>query len=191
MTEDAAPSNDDVGGRGIDRAHEAFGASSRRKRRSYEAGHYPKLLIVIDDTSDCDRAVYYAGRRAMRIGAKLVFLRVIEPSYHQVEWLGVADIMQGEAQEAAQELLNKYVDRAHGLFGVTPETVIREGDTAQEILKLIQADDDIAVLVLAAGSAKEGPGPLVAELARTAGTYPIPIIIVPAHLSEEELDALS
>ena len=47
------------------------------------------------------------------------------------------------------------------------------------------------MLVLAAGSSQTGPGPLIAELGRTAGTYPLPVVIVPAHLSEDELDALS
>ena len=37
------------------------------KRRSYEAGHKPKYLVVIDDTEECDRAVYWAAaRRAHR-----------------------------------------------------------------------------------------------------------------------------
>ena len=37
-----------------------------RRRRSYEAGHKPKLLVVVDDTAECDRAVYFAAgeRRA-------------------------------------------------------------------------------------------------------------------------------
>ena len=60
-----------------------------------------------------------------------------------------------------------------------PDRVIREGDTAEEILKLIDEDDDIGILVLAAGTGKEGPGPLVSSLAKTAGTFPIPVAIVP------------
>ena len=43
-----------------------------RKRRSYEVGHKPKFLVVIDDTPECDRAIYYASRRAARIGANVV-----------------------------------------------------------------------------------------------------------------------
>ena len=31
------------------------------KRRSYEAGHKRKFLVVIDDTEECDRAVYWAA----------------------------------------------------------------------------------------------------------------------------------
>src|SRR5215510_4859508 len=48
------------------------------RRRSYESGHKPKFLVVIDDTPECDRALYFASRRALRIGATVVMLRVIE-----------------------------------------------------------------------------------------------------------------
>jgi hypothetical protein len=47
------------------------------------------------------------------------------------------------------------------------------------------------VLVLAAGIGNEGPGPLVSDLGSTVGTFPIPVAIVPGHLSDEELDAMS
>ena len=75
--------------------------------------------------------------------------------------------------------------------GVTPEQVIREGDTAEQILKLIDEDEDISVLVLAAGVDDAGPGPLVSTLGTTAGSFPVPIAIVPGHLSDEDLDAMS
>ena len=69
---------------------------------------------------------------------------------------------------------------------------MREGVTADVVVKLIDEDEDIAILVLAAGAAKEGPGPLVSSLAGgSAGTFPIPITIVPGDLSDEELDGLS
>ena len=69
--------------------------------------------------------------------------------------------------------------------------MIREGETSEQILKLIDEDEDIAILVLAAGTGKEGPGPLVASLGKTAGDFPIPVAIVPGHLGDEDLDALS
>ena len=61
----------------------------------------------------------------------------------------------------------------------------------RRILDLIEEDEDIAILVLAAGTGKEGPGPLVSNLAKAAGDYPIPVAIVPGHLTDEELDAMS
>jgi nucleotide-binding universal stress UspA family protein len=162
-----------------------------RRRRSYEAGHQPKLLVVIDDTEECDRAVHFASRRAARIGGKVIMLRVIETHDVNQQWLGVADIMRAEANEEAQAELNKYAARAKGIAGITPERVVREGDKAEEILKLIDEDEDIFVLVLGAGTGSEGPGPLVATIGRAAGDYPIPVAIVPGHLADEEIDALS
>jgi nucleotide-binding universal stress UspA family protein len=161
------------------------------KRRSYEAGHKPKYLVIIDESPECDRAVYYASRRAARTGASVVMLLVIEPHDRHQQWLGVADIMKAEAHEAANQILDQFAARANGVAGITPERVIRDGEKAQEILKLIDEDEDIATLVLAAGTGKEGPGPLVSTVGKTAGAYPIPVAIVPGHLGDEDLDALS
>jgi hypothetical protein len=69
--------------------------------------------------------------------------------------------------------------------------VICEGEKVQELLDLIEDDEDIAVLVLAAATGKEGPGPLVSSLSRNAGEFPIPIAIVPGHLSDQDLDSMS
>ena len=162
-----------------------------RKRRSYEAGHKPKFLVVIDDSPECDRAVYYASRRAARLSTTLVMLRVIEMHGSNQQWLGVADIMRAEANEGANAALDKFATRANGIAGITAERIVREGDKAEEILKLIDEDEDIAVMVLAAGTGKDGPGPLVSNLGKSAGSYPIPVAIVPGHLSDEELDAMS
>src|SRR5262245_47026416 len=162
-----------------------------RKRRSYEAGHKPKYLVIIDESPECDRAVYWGSRRAARNGASVLMLLVIEPHDRHQQWLGVADIMKAEAHEQADAVLDRFAARAHDVAGISPARVIREGDKAEEILRTIEEDEDIAILVLAAGTGKEGPGPLVSSLGSTAGTFPIPVAIVPGHLSDEALDALS
>jgi nucleotide-binding universal stress UspA family protein len=162
-----------------------------RKRRSYEAGHKPKYLVIIDDSPECDRAVYYAARRATRTNANVIMLRVIETKDRNQQWLGVADIMRAEAHEEANAVLDKFAGRVNGVAGITPERAIREGEKAQEILTLIDEDEDIAILVLASGSGKEGPGPLVSGLGTGASNYPIPVAIVPGHLTDEELDAMT
>ena len=162
-----------------------------KKRRSYEPGHSPKFLVVIDDTPECDRAVYFASRRALRIGARVIMLRVIEMHDRNQQWLGVADIMRAEAYEDAGTALERAAGRANGVAGITPERAIREGEWSEQILKLIDEDEDIEVLILAAGTSKEGPGPLVSNFGKTAGEFPIPVTVVPGHLTDEELDALS
>jgi nucleotide-binding universal stress UspA family protein len=161
------------------------------KRSSFEKGHKRKYLVVIDDTEECDRAVYWAAKRAGRTKSQIVMLHVIEPGDRNQQWLGVADLMKAEAQEEANAVLDKFGAQIKKIAHITPDRVIREGDTAEEIVKLIDEDADIGILVLAAATGKEGPGPLVSNLSKTAGTFPIPVAIVPGHLSDADIEASS
>jgi nucleotide-binding universal stress UspA family protein len=161
------------------------------QRRSYEQGHKPKCLVIVDDSAECDRAVYYASRWALRVGGGVVMLRVIDTEDRNQQWLGVADIMRAEAEENANAALDRASTRANGIAAITPERVIREGDPNEQILDVIDKDVDIALLVLAASVGAEGPGPIIAMLAHTAGTFPIPMAIVPGNLSDIDIDALS
>ncbi len=162
-----------------------------RKRRSFETGHRPKLLVVVDETPEADRALYYAARRAARLGAGLVMLNVIPVGETQV-WLGVGDLMKAEAEDKAEALLATAAERARVVAAIEPERVVREGVTAHEIGLLIEQDEDISSLILAAGVGAEGPGPLVASLAVKGGLgLPIPVTIVPGDLEDSEIDALA
>ncbi|MCF2521496.1 universal stress protein [Bradyrhizobium sp. G127] len=161
------------------------------QRRSYEQGHKPKCLVVVDDTAEGDRAVYYASRWAMRVGGGVVMLRVIDTGDRNQQWLGVAEIMQAEAEETANAALDRASGRANGIAAITPERVIREGDPGEQILDVIDKDVDIAMIVLAASAGAEGPGPIITLLANAAGTFPVPMTIVPGNLSDTDIDALS
>jgi len=54
---------------------------------------------------------------------------------------------------------------------------------------LIKSDKDISILVLAAGTSKEGPGPLVSLF--TTGVQAIPVTIVPGNFNEEKIDQIA
>ena len=57
---------------------------------------------------------------------------MIETQDRAQQWLGVADIMQAEAQEAADEALTRFADAcARRRPASTPERVIREGETGR------------------------------------------------------------
>jgi nucleotide-binding universal stress UspA family protein len=161
------------------------------QRRSYESGHTPKCLVIVDDTTEWDRAVYYASRWAVRVGGGVVMLRIIEIEDENQQWLGVADIMRAEAHENANAALDRAAGRANGIAAITPERVIREGVAIEQILEVIDEDADIAMLVLAANPGAEGPGPLVTAMADTSGSFPIPVVIVPGELGDADIDALS
>lgn len=160
------------------------------KRRSLEAGHRRKFLVVVDGTVECDRAVVFAARRAEHTGGVLVLLHVIDDSDFR-GFLGVEQVMRAEARAEAEQVLADVVARVKSVAAIDPETVVREGVHSAEVLRLIEEDEDIAVLVLAAGTGSEGPGPLVTSIGRASGTFPVPVTIVPGHLSDEDIAAIA
>lgn len=160
------------------------------KRLAREAGHRRKFLTIIDETPECERAVAYAARRASSTGGALVLLFVIDTADFQ-QWLGVEQIMREEARTTASATLDQYASKVRETQAIEPECVVREGARVEEIHRLIEEDQDIAILVLAAGNAKEGPGPLVTSIAGKAAAFPIPVTVVPQNLTDEDIESLA
>jgi nucleotide-binding universal stress UspA family protein len=150
-----------------------------------------KFLVVVDDTTECLRAVNYASQRAVRANGKLTLLRVVDPSdFHH--WLGVGKLMKKEAEAEANMVLEKLSLLVNQETGLIPEIIVRHGQAGNEIISLIKEDKTISLLVLAAGTELNNPGPLVSSFTGTkSGSFPIPITIVPGHLSEKTILELS
>jgi nucleotide-binding universal stress UspA family protein len=160
------------------------------QRQSRLEGHRRKFLAIVDDTPECIRAVHYAGMRAKNSNGGLVLLYVISDADFN-QWIGVADVMRAEAREEADAVMAKVAQDVRENIGHEPELVIREGKPTDQILHLIEEDRDIAILVLAASSAKDGPGPLVSSVSSRGTAFPIPVTIVPDTLTDEEIAALA
>ena len=75
-----------------------------KRRRSYETGHRPKFLAVVDGSEECAKAIRFAARRCARVGASIVLLGVATPPEHET-WLGVGEVMLAEAQAEAEKRL--------------------------------------------------------------------------------------
>lgn len=160
------------------------------KRLSREAGHRRKFLVIVDDTPESTRAVSYAAHRAKSTGGVVVLLYVIASADFQ-HWLGVDKIMRDEANQAADIALTAAAETVRAHAGNEPERVVREGTAKEEIHRLIEEDQDIAILVLAAGGTNEGPGPLVASVAGKGAPFPIPVTVIPWNLSDEDIEAIA
>jgi len=149
------------------------------------------FLVVVDETPEHRIAVQYAARRASHTGGRLALLYVIEPTELQ-HFLAIEELARAERREAAEELLQALCEDIAPVAGAMPSVYIREGRRHDELLALINEDPTISILVLAAGTGPEGPGPLVSYLTgKAAARLRIPITIVPGGLTIDEVDALS
>ena len=161
------------------------------RRKKCDTENPRKFLVVIDDTPECERAVLYAAKRAKSTRGRVVMLFVLVPGEFQ-HWLGVEDIMRAEAYEEAEKILSDYVAKIRDWCNESADYIILEGQRADQIVQAIEDDPSIAILVLAAGTESEGPGPLVSTLAgRMSGTFPIPITVVPGNITDEDMDAVT
>ena len=149
-----------------------------------------KFLVILDDSQECLNAMRFAAMRAARTGGGVEVLAVIPPEEFN-HWIGVSDIMRSEARERIEVHFEVFAKWMRDRQGIDPELVIREGEPIQEILAQVKDDPEIGVLVLGAGTDKKGPGPLVSQLTKNAGSLPVPITIVPGDLSKELLEAIT
>ena len=149
-----------------------------------------KFLVILDDSQECLNAMRFAAMRAARTGGGVEVLAVIPPEEFN-HWIGVSDIMRSEARERIEVHFEVFAKWMRDRQGIDPELVIREGEPIQEILAQVKDDPEIGVLVLGAGTDKKGPGPLVSQLTKNAGSLPVPITIVPGDLTKERLEAIT
>ncbi len=147
------------------------------------------FLVVVDESEEMPVALRYAARRARSTGGRVALLYVIEPSDLQ-PWMAVESLMREERREEAELLLRKLSQEVHDLAGSMPSVYIREGRRRDELLALINEEPSISILVLAAGTGPEGPGPLVTALVgKMAGKLRVPVTVVPGSLTDEQLAA--
>lgn len=165
-----------------------------KKRQVFAKGHRRKFLVVVDETPECDVALAFAASRAEKTKGSLALVYVVEPGGFE-HWLGVEEIAREEGVNKAKAVFRLFGRKLKnmGFDDLEPEEIIREGNKAEEIMALIDEDEDIAVLVLGASKDPSGPGPLISSLAtgKNAGNFPIPITIVPGHLTLDDLHGLA
>ena len=147
-----------------------------------------KFLVVVDKTPECKVALRYAARRAQHTGGRVTLLAAASPPDFQ-QWRGVEAIMEDEAHAEAEALLHSAAKAVNELAGLMPELVILQGRKADCVTQLLKDDKDISILILAAGTGKAGPGPLVSMFA--TGSHAIPVTIVPGTLKDAAIDAIA
>ena len=149
------------------------------------------LLIVLDETPEMLNAMRYAAIRAAKTGGNVEILAIISPEEFQ-HFMGVADVMRQEAREKIEAHFQIFKDRMEKREGITPKLAIREGDKVDCILNYIKENPHVGLLVLGAGTGKDGAGPIVTALTgRRLSELTIPLTIVPVSMTKEQIEAVT
>lgn len=158
--------------------------------------HAPKaeriFLVVVDDSPELKVALRFACRRAEHTGGRVALLYVIPKGSRFGHWMSIEDMIEEEAREEAEQLVNEHAETVMELTGKMPVVHIRDGLPGEELIDLIEEDQGISVLVLASAADGKGPGPLIQSLTgKKFASLHVPLTIVPGSLTDSEIDALT
>ena len=149
------------------------------------------FLCVVDDSEEMGAALRFACRRASNSSGRVALLYVMQPAEFQ-HWAAIGERMREEAREEAEELLQVVASVVEKRTGYVPTCYIREGKVREEVVKLINEQKDVSLLILGAATGTDGPGPLVTYLVeKMTGQLRVPVTIVPGNLTDEQVDAIS
>lgn len=149
------------------------------------------FLVVVDASPELKVALRYACVRAQKTGGRVALLYVIESADFQ-QWVGVGELMRDEARQEAEQTLQKIAGDVQKQSAAMPVLYVREGERRDELLKLIDEEPTISILVLGAATGPRGPGPLVSALtSKFVGKLRVPVTIVPGNLSLEDVDNIA
>ena len=125
-----------------------------------------------------------------RTKGQLALLYVVEPGTDIPHFLGIEEVAREEGLNKARAVFRLFGRKlkAMGFEDVVPEEIVREGMKADEITKLIEEDRyRRAGARRFQGPVRSRPARRRASGGRLAGTFPVPITVVPGCLGLEDL----
>lgn len=150
-----------------------------------------KFLIVIDESKELEKAIYFAVKRAIHTDGKLSLLYIVDPAVN-AQWSRIENLIEQEATSEAKKLCREWTQKIKSRFDIESEIIIKMGDRCEELLKLVGEDKNIRFLVLASSANNEEPGPLIKALTgKKIKDLSIPMVIIPGSLSEKEIDLIA
>lgn len=153
-------------------------------------GHPRTFLVVVDRTPEMRVALAYACERAVNTHGRVALLYVMEPDTMEIS-ATVQKLIEEERRAEAQKLLDESAAQVEAQIGASPLQFLRKGKPAEELIRLVNEEPGISVLVLGAGAGPEGLGPLLTLLMGGAvGRFRVPVIVVPGSLTIDQIKDL-
>jgi nucleotide-binding universal stress UspA family protein len=148
------------------------------------------FLVVVDRTPEMRVALAYACERARNTQGRIALLHVIEPDTMEIS-ATVQKLIEEEQRAEGEKLLNEAATQVEAQIGAPPVRFLRKGKAAEELVKLVNDEPEISVLMMGAGAEPEGLGPLLTHLMSGAvGRLRVPVMVVPGSLTIDQIKDL-
>ena len=151
------------------------------------------ILVIADGSKEMEVALQYACARSKKTNRKIIIATFIEP-IDVLTTQGVTEIMQNEAREEAEKKLQTAASIVKESTGFMPVLQIREGEIMKELKALIEEEENINVLVLAANvdEGNKSPGPIINSLVtKEFSNFRVPVMIVPGNFSKDHITLIT
>jgi hypothetical protein len=153
---------------------------TREKVRIKKTFSKRTFLVVLDQTNEMPSALNYACRWAKDVRGHVALIYVVKDIDGSQGWLAISDIVKNEQRADAKEITAKFSKYVESKIDEPAKIFIREGNIAEQVLKLIKEKKSISEVILAANEKTGSVGPVITHLLdKGICDISIPITIIP------------
>lgn len=151
-----------------------------------------RCLVIVDDSQELERALYYACRRARRMQGRVVLLYCARQpeSAHFMQFLGISSRLEQETREEAEQLLHDLAEKTFQ-WSQKHATVVIEEDIQAALPRLLE-EENISIIIQPMPSKQTSSGAWTAYLLEEgAAEMHIPVTMIPATMTIDEINRLT
>jgi K+-sensing histidine kinase KdpD len=149
----------------------------------------PTIIVCIDASNISESSLNYACYKANKSGFAVKILSVVEQSHQNLIFGSKA--IGNQKRKFVENSLAKLLKNAHSKTGIIPEISVREGDIVKEIKKELEMTYKCPMIVLGKTANALSDNLVIPKIIQKLGNkFSIPVMVVPANLSDDFLENL-
>ena len=105
------------------------------------------FLVIVDDSEELERALYFACRRAKRLGGRVALLYCEPPTEgnHFMGFMGIGERLEAEGREKAEQLMSDLSEKVHRWSGKMAIVLI-EQDIEESLPQLLERENIMIII---------------------------------------------
>lgn len=150
-----------------------------------------KMLVLVDDSAHSRVAVRFACKEAEGLKCKVELLHVLDASEFNTLFVA-GEALREERMAEAEKLLKDMAKQIKDFSSIKPSFNIREGLLSEQVVKAIDEDGTVNMLILGKAPEEASKSDLITMLsAELVGKILIPMMIVPGSLTDKQIEELT